>query len=328
MAFTRDTFVVYDKEFQLGEWERMDQNVQAFNGASQNCIILESDQLQGDYEKSTFFEALDEDAIDRRDPNSTADVDSTDITQGEHVSVNLHRRVGPIDKTLAAWYDIAQTPEQLSIRVGQMVGDLKAKKMLNTSLLAVVNALLSQAGLVYDATQVTGGETLALANMVKGMALMGDAYSRLACWVMHSKPFFDLVGGQVGDKMDSVAGVIVYGGSPATMGKPVIVSDSSSLVELNGSATDEYYTLGLVPGAVRMKDFNSTPAVSDVITGKQNLIGRIQGEATWNVGVKGMAWNTQTGGANPVDAALGNSSNWSKAATSIKDLPGFVIKTQ
>ncbi len=324
-AYTRDTFVIYDKMFQSGVWERMDQNTNAFNGASNGAILLSSDTLQGDYERSTLFQAINEAAIARRVANSIGDATDYDIEQNELISVNLLRRIGPIKKTLESWYQIAQTPELLSLLVGQMIGDLKAKHMLNTAMIAVVAALKDQAALTHDAT-AESSKTLSLTHMNKGLAKLGDAFGRLACWVMHSKPYFDLVGAQIADKMDSVAGVVVYGGTPATMGKPVVVTDAPALWDLNASATDTYNVLGLVAGAVQVKEYNQTPVVSDVVLGLDNLVGMVQGEFAMNLGVKGCAWDTSTGGANPTDTALGTSGNWNQVATSDKDLAGFLIK--
>lgn len=324
-AFTKDTFVIYDKEFQSGQWEALEQNVNGFNQASNGTIVLASDTLQGNYVKTAFFDALDETAISRRDPSSLAPANPKDLTQSELISVNLFRKIGPIEKSLDAWYQIAKTPEMLSFLVGQMTGGLKAKQSLNTAIKAVRAAIEGQTALVTD---ITNGSTksLTLSAMVKGMAAFGDAFDRIKCWVMHSTQYFDLVGAQVTDKMDSVAGVIVYGGSPATLGKPVVVTDSPALIDLNGSADDEYWVLGLVQNAVTVKESAQAGILADVVLGKENITGRIQGEFALNLGVRGMAWDVTTGGANPTDASLATTTNWDKVVTSDKELPGVAIK--
>ena len=65
--------------------------------------------------------------------------------------------------------------------------------------------------------------------------------------------------------------------------------------------------------------------VSDLITGLENLVMRVQGEYAFNVGVKGYKWNTT---ANPADAALATGANWTKVATSDKSTAGVMLITQ
>ncbi|MDX9975329.1 MAG: major capsid protein [FCB group bacterium] len=324
-AFTRDTFVVFDDQFQTGMWERIAQNTQAFNVASNNALVLQSESLKGDYSISTIFEKLNEDAITRRDPSSLSVATAYDIEQLEVASVNLHRRFGPVKKTLNSWYQIGQTPEMLSMLVGQMAGDLKAAKMVNTLLSAVTAALSGQSDIIHDATGAST-KTLTTDHLVSGMSKMGDAFQRLACWVMHSKPYFNLVGNQVADKMDSVAGLIVYGGTPATLGKPVVVIDSPALTD--GATAPIYSVLGLVQGAGVIKDHEQGPVAYDVVTGLENLMGVVQSEFMLSVGVKGFTWDVLNGGANPTDADLATSGNWDVVASSLKDAAGVLIKVQ
>jgi hypothetical protein len=325
MAYTRDTFTVYDEQFQTGLWERMAQNTQAFNAASANALVLRSDVVVGEYVKSAFIDAISEDAISRRDPNNLEAAGKTDITQSENISVNLYRRIGPIDKTLDAWQQIARDPGTMSLLVGNMIGDLKAKKLVNTGITAAKAAITRQSGLVLDVTGKTN-KTLSLEYLNKGMAKMGDAFARIACWVTHSKSYFDLVGQQITDKMDTVAGAIVYGGTPATLGRPVVVTDSPALVDDNGSSDDDFWVLGLTQGGVTVVDSAQSRLESDTVTGLQNLVGRIQGEFAISLGVRGFAWDTTAGGANPMDAALATTTNWNKVATSLKDCAGIAIK--
>lgn len=326
MANTRSNFSISDKHFQSGLWERVAQNTRGFNEASAGAIVMVSDMLKGNYEKTAFFDLLSDDAIVHRDPNDITDAAIVDLGQSELISVNIPQRLGPIDKTLDAWYQIESDPDQLGFLVGQMSANLKAKKMLNKALLALTAALRGQAALKHDVTNQSV-PTLTLGNMANGLRRIGDAYANLAAWVMHSTSYFDLVGNQIADKMDSVAGVIVYGGTPATMGKPVVVTDSPSLINDAGSTTESYNVLGLTQGAVIVKDSEQAPVVSEIITGKKNLVGRIQSEFVMNIGCKGFAWNTGAGGgANPTDATLGTSSNWTKVVDSHKDCGGFVIE--
>lgn len=325
-AYTQDTFTIYNEEFQTGLWQRTAQNILLFNGHSAGAVRLASDMVTGDYVKNTFFDPLSESAITRRNKSSIASVASIDITQSEDISVNRAERIGPIDKTLSAWAEISEDAGEMSVLVGQMIGDLKSKVLVNKALMCLKAALSNQTALTYDVTSESAS-TLSLAYLNKGLAKMGDRAGDVVAWVMHSKPYFDLVGGQITDKMDSVAGVVVYGGTPASMGRPVVVTDSTSLLTDNASVDDYYYTLGLTANACVITDSNQSRIVSDVVTGLDNLVGRIQGEYDINIALKGFAWDVTNGGANPTDATLAIGTNWDKVVSSAKDCGGVVIKT-
>jgi hypothetical protein len=88
-----------------------------------------------------------------------------------------------------------------------------------------------------------------------------------------------------------------------------------------------YHTLGLVQNAVVVEDSEETMMESQIITGLENLVVRLQGESAYNLGLKGFKWDVSNGGANPSDSAVGTGSNWDAVATSYKDWAGVVIKS-
>jgi len=87
-----------------------------------------------------------------------------------------------------------------------------------------------------------------------------------------------------------------------------------------------YSTLGLVMDAGEVAESEEQEIQEDIITGKPNLILRIQGEHAFNVKLKGYKWKVATG-ANPTDGALGTGSNWEAVASDVKDGPGIIIKS-
>src|SRR5690606_36064766 len=117
-----------------------------------------------------------------------------------------------------------------------------------------------------------------------------DASSRIVCWVMHSKPFFDLMENTIADALFNVANVTVYQGTVATFNRPVVVTDSTSLTTSTSSDTD-YHILGLVEDAVRIVESEEREIVSEVVTGLENLVLRIQGEYAFNLRVRGFQWD-------------------------------------
>lgn len=157
---------------------------------------------------------------------------------------------------------------------------------------------------------------------MNGLAAFGDAASRIVVWVMHSKPYYDLVQSQITANIDGVSNFNVATATPITLNRPVLVTDSAELV--NGSV---YTTLGLTANAVTVEE-SETPIVhTEIITGLDSLVVRMQGEFAYNLGCKGFAWDVANGGVNPDDTALGTGSNWDSVMDSVKDLSGVAIQS-
>lgn len=328
-AGTIANLVIYEPEFYAGMFESVTQNTAAFNAASANTIRLIQKDLIGHYNKESFFQSISN-MIVRRDLTSVSSVDDTPMTQDELIGVKVNRRIGPISQAIGSLQKIGSNQSEMSFILGRMIGEEKVKDLLNTSILAAQAALAGQTALVYDNT----GETTATLNhlaLVKGLAKFGDAATRIQAWVMHSKPYFDLMGQSIIDKITNVADATIYRGSVATLGKPVIVTDSSALWDQQGSGSagdDVYSVLGLVGDAVVAAESENENIVSEVVTGLAQLVFRVQGEYAFNLNLKGFKWDVSNGSSNPTDTALGTSSNWDKAMTSDKDLAGVLIKVK
>lgn len=322
------TFKIYDAEYQGGQFEVIAQNVNAFNAASRGAIALVPREIKGDYEKEAFFQDISSTLISRRDLTGTDTVAGQDLTQAEIVRVKVSRKIGPIEKAVAAWRKIGMTGQQMSFMLGQMVAKAKLADYLNTGLLAVEAAIEGVgATLNHDCTGLST-KTLNVAALVGGLKLFGDRGEDIVAWVMHSKPYYDLMSEQTGILVSNVAGITIAQGTVQSLGRPIIYTDSSALTDANGSATDTYNVLGLTAGALGLIESESEILEVQTITGYEQLFYRIQGEHGFNVGVKGFAYDAANGGANPLDATIGTTDYWDQVATSIKDCAGVRIKVQ
>lgn len=317
-------FKIYEPEFYGGMAEGIAQNVQAFNAASNGAIRLVARALKGHYEKESFFKDISG-LISRRDITSVSAATDLAMTQGEFVSVKVNRKIGPAAQTIDAFRKAGLSPQEMSFSLGKMIGDRKLKDYINTAILSAETALDGQSALKVDKSAASP-TTLTHQWLVAAMALLGDSAQNIRAWVMHSKPFFDLMGQAITDKIFGVADVTIFGGGPGSLGKPIIVTDAPALWDLNGSALDTYNVLGLVDGAVTVTESEEQEIVSEVVTGLENLVMRLQGEYAFNVGVKGFQWDVANGGPNPDDTALGVTTNWDKAATENKNLAGVRLK--
>jgi hypothetical protein len=292
--------IIYPELVHSGMVETLVQNTDAFNAASLNTIRLVTQRRRGDFHQESFFKNVSS-LINRRDVNTSPAnpaVAASAVPVGENVNVKLNRRVGPIDQTYDSFRKLGDSAdlEVLSFLLGEQIGKAMQVEMLDSGLRSVVAAITANASLIYDG-------------------------------IMHSKPFFELIQSQITANIDGISNFNVAQASPVTLNRPVLVTDSAALIDTSVSP-QQYITLGLVESGVVMEDSEEELMYTDVITGKENIVARLQGEYAYNVGCKGSAWDVTNGGVNPNDAALGTSTNWDIIMDDVKDLAGVAIRTQ
>lgn len=332
---TKGNFVIYDAEFFGGFNEVVQQNSAVFNEASSNTMRLIPRMVRGDFEKESFFRAMNG-FISHRDTNSTDDAARSVLTQGEMVGVKLNRRIGPAEHTMDSFRKIQVDPGEFSFILGQQAGEEALRDYLNTAALAVTTALNTQDGVSTGSvgnliTDIAGSsesvKTLRAEHLIRSMARMGDRSQRIRAWAMHSKAWFDLMEGQIADKVTNIADVVIYGGAPGTLGRPVVVTDSPSLINYatDGETPVSYNVIGLTEDAVVLNQSEEESIMSDTILGKENLVMQYQGEYAYNIRVKGFAYG---GGVNPNNATLSSVNNWDFVMHDVKMGPGVLLIVQ
>lgn len=324
---TLANFKIYNDQFNGGVVETLTQVSDIFNEQSRGAIQLGTEYSRGHFQYESFFQTGD--WVSRRDITSVADVEDGPITQGEFVSVKVNRKFGPKAMTLDAFKKIGETDvdnETLSFMLGTQVAKDMQVEMANGALAALV-AALGQTAVATDVkyTVPSNGDIGAGDALIEGIALFGDRADLIECWVMHSKVFYKLVGNQFAGNIFGVSAVSIAEGTAATLGKPVVIIDSPSLY---AGSPRNYYTLGLTRGALQLDYSEPATVVSQLVTGKENLAVRVQGEYAYNYTMKGFAWDVQNGGVNPTNNALGTGTNWDKVVASYKDLPGVLIQSR
>lgn len=315
--------LIYPELVHGGLVETLVQNTDAFNAASMNTIRLVNARRRGDFAQESFIKNVSG-LVNRRGVAGSPEnptVTSNPVPMDEFVSVKVNRRVGPIDQTLDSFRKLGENAdlEVLSRKIGVQIAKAIQVDQLEAGLTSIVAAITAQGTL----TNTTSPEaTITTNRLVDGLALFGDAGSRVSMWVMHSKVYYDLVKDQIGANIDGISNFNVANAAPVTLNRPVLVTDSASLV--NGSI---YTTLGLTEGAVVLEDSEEESLMGDLITGKDNLVVRLQGEFAYNISCKGTAWDVANGGVNPDNTALGTGTNWDSVMDDVKDLGGVAIQS-
>ncbi len=320
--------IIYPEWVQSGYLEKLAQNVQGFNANSNNAINLTTASLVGNYKSTAFFkELLQSDLVNDRDKNSTAAVTSAAMQQIEDIIPYLPSRFGPYETTRSAFLDIGKSPEEFSMLLGEGLADAVMKDMLDVSFAAFINATQAIAGEPMTIGAGSAGSApLSYDNFIDAMGLYGDKLDEVACFVMRGKDYFGLMKGNViAATIDSVAGATLNSGSVATMGKPVLVIDSPSLVGTGAAAGDSGAVLALTTNAITCISDDDFYITTKEELGKENITITWQGESQYGLDIKGSSFDKSVAvnRTTIVDGA-----NWTQNVTSLKNYAGGVVLTQ
>lgn len=324
---------IYDDQIYGGLVETLIQNTEAFNAQSRGCIRMSTNQKPGHFDYEAFFKNTSG-LINRRDIAAVTAVTDNSLSQDEHIRVKLNRRIGPVAQTLDSFRKIGSQAgvNSLSFLIGTQIAKAQMAGWLNDALLAARSHLVTATdGSSNTVFEDDTSATVASGGLVDALSKFGDAAERIGLWVMHSKVYFDLVKDQMTNyKMDSVAGALFADPSPRTFNRPVLVTDSSSLVVADGvgAGVDAYYTLGLTSGAIGIEQTEEQLIHAELITGLENIVVRLQGEYAWNLGLKGAKWDVTNGGLNPDNTALGTATNWDVVMADRRDFAGVCLGTR
>lgn len=320
---------IYQEYLKTRAAETLQQQADVFNAAVNNAIVLSTTEKPGDYEYESFFKDI-ANLVTRRDNTSTSAATKLSMLQDEFVRVKLSRKIGPVDMARDAFRKAFArfSATEFSGILGGQIAVAQQLDMVNSVLAAARAAIVAANGGALMHTVSSNG-TITTPSLVDGLSKLGDRSDRIVAWVMHSKTYFDLVKEQIAANIDGVSNFNVKTGTPVTLNRPVIVTDSASLKITTGSpAVTDYYTLGLVANGAMAEVTETNDVVVDDVTGLEVLMTRLQGEFAYNLGIKGFKYNVGGGGANPNATAIGTGSNWTKVATDDKSLAGVVIKSR
>lgn len=320
-------FKVYNEYFVSRVNELLAQKADIFNEASNGAINLTTISRRGDYDYTNLFSNVSSSLATRRDLTSSSSQTDLALVQDEHIKVKLSRKIVPVTVTRDAFRKAFGSYDQTTFTdiLAEQAANGMQVEMCDTALLAATRALKQQSASYYTETSLGSISTQTLINMLKKM---GDRADRVVCWVMHSKAYYDLVLNQVSANITPLSNFNIATGTPVTLNRPVVITDSASLkTQLNSPDVDDYYTLALVRGAVEVENTEEQEIVVQDVTGTENLTVRFQGEYAYNLGLKGFKWDVGNGGANPTATNVGTGTNWDTHFTDVKDRAGVVCST-
>ncbi|MEN8639592.1 major capsid protein [Pseudomonas sichuanensis] len=309
MATTLNSdMIIYNDLAQTAYLERLQDVLEVFNASSGGALILRNELIEGDLRKRSFYKIGG--TLGHRNVNSDAAVTGIKIGADEAVGVKTPWKYGPYETTEEAFKRRARSPEEFSMLVGQDMADAALDYYIQTAFAALGASIGANANMVATGSFAVDHKKV----LTKGMRKFGDRFNRIALFAMDSATYFDLVDDAIDQKIYEEAGVVIYGGSPGTMGKPVLVSDKVT----------EERIFGLQVGAVSVTESQAPGVRSYPVNTQENLAIGYRAEGAFNVDIMGYSWK-DTAGVNPNLAALGTGANWRKHATSDKATAGVLI---
>lgn len=298
--------------------EKLAENVQLFNAATDGGIVLTTSSKAGDYWDTTFWAAGS--VVERRNANAETAISSYTPSMGQETRVRVDARTKQLILQKAHLARIGQSPDVQGAIFGQMVAEQAFSDMLTVGLGAWCSAMAAVGATV--STDFSGTAGISWVNLMNLKQLRGDAASDIRCWVMHSILATGLLVGNLNndDQLFSYGGVNVMSDP---QGRRIVVTDLSSLV-IAGTPTD-YYVPGLAPGAIVIEEQGDWRSNEENRNGKEQIETSYQAEWSYFVGLRGFAWDKTNGGTSPSTAALLTATNWDRVYNnSVKDLGGVL----
>lgn len=300
--------IIYNDLAQTSYLERIQDRLEIFNANSAGAIGLSSEAIIGDLVQKAFYKIGG--AIEHRDVNAITPVELKKIGSDEMVGVKTPWKYGPYSTTEEAFKRRGRTPTEFSALIGIDMADAVMEGWVGYGLTALEAAIRSNVGMVTTGILSTDGKKV----LTKGLRKMGDKFSNTVIWIMDSSAYLDIVDQAIDNKIFEEAGVVVYGGTPGTMGKPVLVTDKCPANVI----------FGLQSGAVTITESQAPGVRSWPINDQENLGIGFRSEGTVNLEVLGYSWKNKAT-VNPTLTQLALSTNWIKYATSNKATAGFII---
>ncbi|WEV48105.1 major capsid protein [Acinetobacter sp. ESL0695] len=312
---------VFNKQTYLAMTETIAQDVDKFNESSQGSIVLLNKATNGDFDIEASFKNISG-LVRRRNAYGDGTVQSKKLEQLLNVAVKVAAGTPPIEYEKQQYLWVQQNPELAALMIGEQLAKAKLGDMLNAGLSGAASAISGNAAAVEG--DGTSDPSFRLLN--KGASRMGDRSGALRSWILHSTTMHNLFDNALTntERLFSYDGINVV---RDPFGRVFVVTDSPAL-STTASANTYYNTLGLVEGALVISDNQDFNAELVPTTGGENLKYTYQAEWSYNVGVKGYAWDQANGGKSPSDTAIATPTNWDLTASSIKDTAGVLVKSK
>lgn len=302
--------------------EKLGQQIDKFNQASNGTILLSADGFSGDFFQRSFYNTLS--AAGRRVDRYAANgaVAATNLSQSKGSDVKVAGGFGPVlfEPSQLTWI---KTNEIEALRViSNSMMEYIMQDQLNTSIAALVAAISNQASATNNVSAgagVLGGVTQSNLNTTD--AKFGDASMNLVGRFMTGTAYHRLIGEAITN-----ANTLFQAGNITIvniLNKPVIVTDAPALREAGTPNLQK--VLNLASGAIKVG--NTSDLITNVQTtnGKERIETTMQGDYSFTLSMLGYSWDETNGGKSPLDAEIATGTNWDLIVNDIKHSAGTIL---
>ena len=322
--------VVFQEYARLSYTEVLAQQVELFNGASENTLSLAVEAHAGDFADKVSF-ALLTNLVKRRNPYGTGAQTVKPFINRVDTMVKVAGGMVPVDFQPSQFNWIQQNAAVAGAALGQQLAKQMLADMLHVATMSLVGAISNRGATVtYD----NGGtfaaqKKLAFLDLNAGQGKFGDAMSDIRAWLIHSTPMVSLFA----NALTNNEKLFLYGSvnvSRDPFGRVFIMTDEPALKISAGNGTstpDVYGTLGLTAGACEILQQDDFTDNFDTRNGDENIARTYQAEWSYMVGLKGYTWDKTNGGKAPTNAALATGTNWDISSSQDKTTAGVLIKS-
>lgn len=298
--------------------EKLGQNIEKFNQASNGTVNLSADGFSGDFFQRSFYNTLQTAGrrVDRYAANNA--VSNTALSQDSYSDVKVAGGFGPVifEPSQLSW--IQSNPAEALRVISESMTEYIMADQLNTALLALTGAIGNQASATNDISATAGLSQSALNSTD---ALFGDASMNLQARFMTGTAYHKLI-----DEAITNSNQLFQAGNITIvniLNKPVIITDSPALRE--AGTPNKQKVLSLASGAIKVGNTSDLIVNESTLNGKERIETTIQGDYSFTLGMLGYGWDETNGGKSPIDAEIATGTNWDLFVNDIKHSAGTIL---
>ena len=294
----------------------LQQEVDLFNAATRNAIVLASVMFQGDKNELAAFESIAS-LVGNRDPSAAGANSEHALAELLKIDVKVGWGLPNITYTNASFDWTQRDPAEAGTLFGEEVAKGAMAYMLNSALTAYIASVDGA-----DVTHVGTAAVASLESLNLGASKFGDRQADIAAWVMHSKSVNDIYGQALANSNQ----LFTFGTVRVVEdghGRPLIMTDSDAL-HFDNSGTENYYQCGIVAGGISVQEQGDYRNYTVTDIAPVNPRELLTATGSFGLGIKGYSFNPAV--VQPDDAALALITNWTVVG-GVKDSAGVRVVT-
>lgn len=294
----------------------LQQEVDLFNAATKNAIMLTSVMFQGDKNELAAFESIAS-LVGNRDPSAVGANSEHALAELLKIDIKVGWGLPNITYTNASFDWTQRDPKEAGTLFGEEVAKGAMGYMLNSALTAYV-ASVDGVNVTYDGTAAVAS----LDSLNLGAGKFGDRQADIAAWVMHSKSVNDIYGQALANSNQ----LFTFGTIRVVEdghGRPLIMTDSDAL-HFDNAGTENYFQCGIVVGGISVQEQGDYRNYTVTDMAPVNPRELLTATGSFGLGLKGYTFNAAI--VQPSDADLALVTNWTVVG-GVKDSAGVRVVT-